>query len=130
MEGKYLCPRCRGVINANENIILSAKSQKNEVGLVLLHEEVGNYSVIISSSLNVELGDVVDFFCPICHADLNTEKGEHFAGFIRVEDSGLESRIVISRKYGEKFTFKIEGNEIKSYGDSARKYMDPEWFLK
>jgi len=99
------------------------------IGWHFLYEEIGNYSVIQTSTINVEMGEVVDFSCPICNASLNTEKGDHYAGYIRVDESGQESKIIISREYGDRRTFKITGEEIESYGESARKFMDPEWFL-
>jgi len=112
-----------------DNIILAAKANKNKHGLVLLHEEIGNYSVITTSTINVKLGEIVDFYCPICNASLNTEKCDPYSCYIRVDESGQESKIIISREYGDRRTFKITGEEIESYGESARKFMDPEWFL-
>ncbi|MEN8224702.1 MAG: hypothetical protein ABFS05_05005 [Bacteroidota bacterium] len=131
MKVAYLCPHCRGVINADNNVILSAKSVKtNKIGLVLLHEEIGNYSVRLSSSLTVEPGEIVDFYCPICHESLNTNKGDSLAKFLRLENDIDESYIVISRAYGEKITFKVDKNkEIKTYGESISRFIDPEWFL-
>ena len=130
MKVKYLCPHCRSEINPDQNIILSAKARKNHVGLVLLHEEIGNYSVIVSPSFKVEIGETVDFFCPVCHGSLNTEKGGHFATYIRVDEQNKEANIIISRKYGEKCTYKVdEIKNVESYGESAKKYLNPEWFL-
>ncbi|MBI9038774.1 MAG: hypothetical protein JEY97_11625 [Bacteroidales bacterium] len=130
MNVKYLCPFCRSEINPNQNIILSTKTKHNHVGLVLLHEEMGNYSVIVSPSLKIEMGEVVEFFCPVCHESLNTEKGEHFATYIRVDDKNKESNIIISRKHGEECTYKIdETKKVESYGEYAKKYRNPEWFL-
>lgn len=130
METTYLCPHCRGAINAENSIILSAKTKDNKIGLVLLHEELGNYSVALSSSLSVEEGEVVDFFCPICHACLNIMKGDDLAKYIRLEDGLKESYIVISRKYGERITFRVDENKkIDSYGDKISRFIDPEWFL-
>jgi len=98
--------------------------------LVLLHEEIGNYTVALSPTLKVETNEVVDFFCPVCHASLNTLKGENLAGFLRVDQQGNESNVIISRKYGERCTFTIdEKKKVKSYGESVRKYIDPEWYL-
>lgn len=130
MDTTYLCPHCRGAINAMGHIILTARAKEKHAGLVLLHEEMGNYASVHSATLEVEPGDIVDFFCPLCHEKLNTTRGEHFAHFLRVDESGKESRIVISRKYREQATFRIEdGRAVESYGESARKYMDPEWFI-
>ena len=130
MNIKYLCPHCRSEINPYQNIILSAKTKNNDVGLVLLHEEMGNYSVIVSPSFEVEVGEIVDFFCPVCHESINTEKGGHFATYVRIDEQNIESNLIISRKYGEKCTYKVdETKKVESYGESAKKYLNPEWFL-
>lgn len=129
MNITYYCPHCRGAINMFDHIILSAKCPKHKIGLVLLHEEIGNYRVKMSASLSADKGDVFDLYCPICHESLNTEKGEHYAYFVRTDASGMESKIVISRKYGDQYTLKITGTTVESYGESARKFVDPEWFL-
>jgi Zn finger protein HypA/HybF involved in hydrogenase expression len=130
MEVTYLCPHCRGAINADNNIILSAKSSKNKIGLVLLHEDIGNYTVVLSPSLTVETGEIVDFFCPICHKSLNIKKGDSLARYIRLENGVEESFIIISRAYGERITFKVDKNKhIDTYGESLSRYIDPDWFL-
>jgi len=130
MEILYLCPHCRGAINAKRNIILSVKSSDNQIGLALLHEEIGNYAVALSPTIKVNTGDIVDFFCPICHAELNTSKGDNLARFIRIDDTGSESSVIISREYGERCTFTVDDRKkVKTYGESVRKYLDPEWFL-
>jgi len=130
MKVTYLCPHCRGAINAGNNIILSAKTSKNKVGLILLHEEIGNYTSVLSSSLTVEEGEVVDLFCPICHESLNIPKNDSLAKYIRIDNGIKESYIIISRKYGEKITFKVDENKhVESYGEKLRRFIDPEWFL-
>ncbi len=131
MEVTYLCPHCRGSINADNNIILSAKSSKNKIGLVLLHEDIGNYSVILSPSLTVEEGEIVDFFCPICHESLNIKKGDSLARYIRLENGVDEFYIIISRAFGERITFQVDKNKhIDTYGESISRYIDPDWFLQ
>ncbi len=130
MEVTYLCPHCRGAINASNNIVLSAKSGKNKIGLVLLHKDIGNYTVAISSTLLIEPGEIVDFNCPVCHESLNLVKGEALAGFIMLENGVEESNIIISRAYGENISFKVDKNKrIETYGKSISRYLDPEWFL-
>ena len=130
MEVTYLCPHCRGAINAGSNIILSVKSSKNKIGLALLHEEIGNYTVEMSPSLIVEKGEIVDFYCPVCHECLNIKKGDALARYIRLENGVDESYIIISRACGEKITFKVDKNKhIDTYGESLSRYIDPEWFL-
>jgi len=130
MKVTYLCPHCRGAINAGNNIILSAKTSINNVGLILLHEEIGNYTSKSSSTLNIEIGEVVDLFCPICHASLNIPNKDALAKYIRLDDNCNECFIIISRKYGEKITFKVSENKhIETFGEKLSRFIDPEWFL-
>ena len=130
MHITYLCPHCKGAINAKRNIVLAAESKKNrsQRGLVLLHEDIGNYTVAMSETLELSSGDVVDFFCPLCHCSLTTPQGDNMAYFTRVEPNGDESNIVISRVFGERCTFQIDDRKkVKSYGDSMGKFVDPDW---
>jgi len=130
MKITYLCPHCRGAINAGNNIILSAKTNSNKVGLILLHERLGNYKSDLSPSLTVEKGEVVDLFCPICHESLNISKKDSLAKYIRIDDDLKESYIIISRKYGEKITFQVDENkQVETYGEKLSRFIDPEWFL-
>jgi len=127
----YKCPHCKAAINAKKNIILtaSAADQKDNKGLALLHEEMGNYTVAMSATLNVKTGEVVDFFCPVCNACLNSEKSDDMANFMREDETGEETTIYISRTYGDRCTFQVDDKKhIKSYGDSVKKFLDPEWF--
>lgn len=130
MKATYLCPHCRSAINAGNNIILSAKSKSNKSGLILLHEELGNYSSEVSSTLTIEKGDVVDIFCPVCHKSLNIPKKDILAKYIKIDENFNECSIIISRKYGEKITFKVSDNKhVESFGEKLSRYIDPEWFL-
>ena len=130
MKVTYLCPHCRGAINAGYNIILSAKTSTNKVGIILLHEEIGNYTSVLSSSLTIGKGEVVDLFCPVCHQSLNIPKKDSLAKYIRVDDGLKESYIIISRKYGERITFKVsEDKHIETFGEKLSRFIDPDWFL-
>jgi len=130
MKVTYLCPHCWGAINAENNIILSAKTSTNKVGLILLHEEIGNYTSATSTSLIVEKGEVVDLFCPVCHESLNIPKKDSLAKYIRLDNDLKESYIIISRKYGEKITFRVDENkQVESFGEKLSRFIDPEWFL-
>lgn len=131
MKSSYICPHCRGVINADNNIILSAKTKNNDVGLVLLHEEIGNYSSICSDSIKVKEKEIVDFFCPICHESLNVKEDQNFAKYLRIDENLEESCIIISREYGDKITFSVDKNkQIDTYGKKLTKFTNPDWFLK
>lgn len=127
----YKCPHCGAAINAKRHIILAAHAADNPKnrGLALLHEEMGNYTVAMSSTLTVKTGDVVEFFCPVCNSSLISSKSDDMASFTRIDEMGEETTIYISRTYGERCTFQVdEKKRLKSYGDSVKKFLDPEWF--
>ena len=130
MEVTYLCPHCRAAINAGNNIILSAKTNSNKAGLILLHEEIGNYTSELSSSLIVEEGEIVDLFCPVCHKSLNIPIKDALARYLKIDENLKECHIIISRKYGEQITFKVNDNkEVETYGEKLSRFIDPDWFL-
>jgi len=127
MKAKYLCPHCKKVININEDVILTGKNNKGESGLISLHTELGNYSSKRSEDFNIEKGDLIELFCPICAESLNYEFKMSYSKLIKVEDK--EHIVIFSRKYGEQRTFKLEGKKVTTYGEHALKFTDPEWFL-
>ena len=130
MEATYLCPHCRAAINDDNHIILSAEAGKEKKGLIFLTHEIGDYSASHSATLNIVKGEVADLYCPVCHESLNTPQAENLASYIRIEKDLKESRIVISRKYGEKITFRIaEDKKVESFGESISRFVDPEWYL-
>ena len=132
MKPQYLCPFCRAAINVKGNVVLAARNLKDidNKGLVFLHEEIGNYSSEISTSLKVSPGDMVNFYCPVCQESLDIEKGEGLAGITHLDEDGKKSTVVISRVYGEKASFQVhDDKQITSYGAKLSKYIDPEWFI-
>ena len=99
MRLTYKCPHCHAAINAKRNIILAAHGpdSKDNKGLALLHEEIGNYTVAMSATLDVNAGDEVEFFCPVCNESLESAKSKEMASFTRVDETGEETTIYISR---------------------------------
>ena len=95
-----------------------------------MHEEIGNYTSDLSSSLTIEIGEVVDLFCPICHESLNIPNKDSLAKYIRIDNNCKECYIIISRKYGERITFKVDENKhIETFGEKLSRFIDPDWFL-
>jgi len=128
MDTKFLCPYCRSLLNLDGNIILTAETQKGKKGLVLLHQEVGNYSALHDPSFNLKKHEKVDFFCPVCHESLQYDKNKNLVKIIMKEENN-ESIILFSNIYGEKCTYVIQDKDMKSYGESVKKYTNPDWFL-
>lgn len=130
MKATFICPECRNSINVGEDIVLIAKNEFGQKGIVMLHTALGNYESKFSTDFTIIEGDKVKFMCPVCHHNLTNVKNENLAKFIMIDEKDKESFIVFSQIYGEKCTYKVEDKEVSErYGDHLGRYIDPEWFL-
>lgn len=126
MAKDYYCPICKGQLRVKNSILLSAKSKKNEKGLIFLNSEIGNYSITTHSTFQVHAGEEYTFFCPICHAILNREENPHLVK-INMSDQGEEFEVYFSSLAGEKCTYKINDKRMEETGPDAmhyKKYFD------
>ena len=123
MKTNYLCPKCKGFLNVGENVIFSTRNKNHDVGLVLLHQELGNYKVIKHPDYNYEEGECLEFFCPICHKNLSTGDKEKLVGIIMVDENKTYN-VLFSQIAGEKSTYKIIGDNVEAFGTHKHKYLD------
>ncbi len=127
----YFCPFCKGQLNVNHNIVLIIKNKKDKQGIVFLHTELGNYASQVVSTLEIDKGEAVDFFCPYCHTNIDYHKDKtNLVKLIREDRHGKKTQVIFSKIYGEEATYHIDENKVMSYGEHAKLYMDPEWFLR
>ena len=127
MKRTYFCPHCGGDLNPNVKIILRAEIG-GQKGLFLFSPQPGNYRVILPNDVTLRPGDEVDFFCPACGVNLRSAVNTHLAelGF-RLED-GTRGHLHFSRKYGERATYFVTNEKVRSYGDHAETYGDANFF--
>lgn len=128
MKIKFLCPKCKNVINVAGKIVLSAMKENEERALILLDENVGDHKVFYDKSFKIKKSEKVEFFCPICQKSLLHKKHQDLVKII-MKEGNKTSNIFFSKIYGEKCTFVVKDNKIKSYGESVLKYTNPGWFL-
>jgi hypothetical protein len=127
MKRTYFCLTCKATLNPNVKLILTMAKGKRR-SLILLSPKPGDYSVIVPGDVTLRHGDVVEFFCPACGAQLRSDADVHLTeiGF-RLED-GTKGRVNFSRKYGERATFFVTKEQIRSYGENAALYGDANFF--
>jgi predicted nucleic-acid-binding Zn-ribbon protein len=123
MKNLYICPKCSAHLRIKDNIVLTVK-KGNKKSLVLLSPEVGNYDIFYHhESSEIESGDKVEVFCPVCSANLDAGgKLNNLAHIIMIEDSGEKSDLYFSKVIGEKATYKVSGQKIDRFGDDASNY--------
>jgi len=129
MKTNYLCSHCNHSINVGEDIVLVAKNDNGEKGLIFLHSELGNYSSKFSNGIIINKGDLVKLSCPVCHNNLTNLKNDRLANFIMVDENDKKFDIVISQIYGENCTYKIEEQKVtETFGEHWSLYQTPDWF--
>jgi len=124
MAINYLCPYCNGYLNIDDNVVFSARTSENNMGLIFLHPELGNYSVLKHESFHYSEGDKLEFFCSICHKNLTSWTEENLAKVIFEDEKGNLFEILFSKIAGEKSTYKTIGENVEVYGHDANKYLD------
>ena len=124
MKNDFICPHCKGYLNVGEYIILSAETNHNDSGIILMNHELGNYSVIRNKNFKIREGEKYDFYCPICHEKLAADIHDNLSHIIMVDDKGSEYQILFSKIAGEKSTYKIIGESVEIYGDHHSNYID------
>ncbi|MBI5218815.1 MAG: hypothetical protein HY958_07790 [Bacteroidia bacterium] len=124
MGNNYLCPKCRSVLNIENNIIFTVKTKDNQRGLILLSVKLGDYSVKNQDNLTIEKGDKVQFFCPICRENLSaSDINENLARVIMQDDEENEYQILFSIVAGEYCTYMVSEDFLKAYGDDSSIYL-------
>ena len=120
----FRCPKCNAYLNVCKQIVLAAENQKGEHGLILLHPELGNYTIDTHANFDVSHGEKLKFFCPACHKNLTSQKSEELAHIIMEDIDGAPFEIHFSKIKGEESTYKVEGESVEYFGTRATKYLN------
>ena len=124
----YLCPHCRSFLRVWNNIIFTirTKDYEKKQGILLLNPGLGNYNLIHHSSLKLEEGELVTFYCPVCSDDLTAnEINDNLVRILMIDENGKEFDVYFSRICGEQSTFKIEKNDIiERFGKDSNTYQN------
>lgn len=128
MKWKYTCPHCSSVLNPNVKIILRVRRGRR-TGLMLLSPRPGNYKSICDPDFSRQIrdGQLVEFSCPACGAEL-TSPAAHRLAELRLVVGKERKRIQFSRVYGEHATFVLDGESVVPYGPDAPIYDDVNFF--
>ncbi len=126
---RFLCPYCQAQLNVGGHLVLSVHCKNGTKGVVLLSDELGNYSADISDNLKFNEGDHIHFHCPACSHSLEYKENKNLARVLK-EDKGVESTIVFSAIFGEQSTYQINEERTLTFGEHALRYTDPDWYRK
>jgi len=124
MATDFKCPHCRNLLNVGENIVFTARNKWGKEGLIMLHPELGNYTVLKHPDFDVPQGEVMDFYCLYCNKQLLSQRNINLAKILMSDENGLEYEIHFSRIAGQHFTYKIIGENYEIFGEDTADYLD------
>ena len=125
MEFDYKCPKCKSLLNIGNKIVFSVKVKSENKGLIMFDKELGNYQVKKHDLIQYKKGEMVGFYCPICHENLAAnDVNANLARVLMVDDDGDEHIVLFSKIAGEQATYKLSGSELKAFGEDKHKYMN------
>ncbi|MBK6963017.1 MAG: hypothetical protein IPH20_03555 [Bacteroidales bacterium] len=124
MKTDFKCPHCSNLLNAGPNIVFTSRNRKGKEGIIMLHPELGNYSVNRHPDFDVPNDEMLEFYCPYCKEQLKSEKNPYLAWIRMSDETGLEYDIHFSRIAGQHATYKITGKNVETFGEDAGEYLD------
>jgi len=124
MYDDFICPECNGQLNVGGILYFVSKAADKRDGLLLLHPELGNYSVINHKSFHISKGELVEFFCPMCHENLTSEIDNNLVLIFMIDKKHVQHNILFSKINGERCTYKITGDDLESFGEDSANYID------
>lgn len=116
-------------LNVNGQLVLAAQNDRAEKGVILLSEQLGDYSAHYSDNLELNRGDKIHFNCPACAHTLEYKQNKNLARVL-CEDGNGPHTVIFSAIFGENSTYQINEERTLSYGEHAFRYMDPDWYKK
>jgi predicted RNA-binding Zn-ribbon protein involved in translation (DUF1610 family) len=117
----FLCPKCLAHICVGNHLIFKVKNQKKQSGLLLLDPNIGNYSSIKHTTFEIMKGEMLDFYCPVCGASLESGIHRNLAHVV-LDENGRNYDVYFSQVSGEHSTFETLGDSVRATGEDAGKY--------
>jgi hypothetical protein len=121
MEREYLCPNCKGYLRVGQSIVFRIRNPRKKYGLLFLNPELGNYTSHKNPAFEILKDDRIEYFCPLCSANLSSDINENLA-HVRLHENGEEFDIYFSRIVGEHSTYKVGEHSFSAAGEDSDKY--------
>ncbi|MDX1350400.1 MAG: hypothetical protein R3279_09145 [Putridiphycobacter sp.] len=120
----FYCPKCNHQLDESGSIHLKSERQNGDKGDMYLSTTFGTYAYKHVPEVVFQKNEVVDFFCPACHANLQSEAyPEYTIMTMRVEEK-FDFEILFSRQAGMHKTYIVTEDGVESYGEHASNKLD------
>ena len=119
-DNDYICPHCKGHLNVGGNLVFATRTKRKHKGLIMMSPKVGDYSYLHHDKFQLEQGEMLDFECPICQADLSSVENEGHAMIYMVgAEDNFEFELYFSRTTGKGNTYLVAHEGVETYGNKG-----------
>ena len=125
---QYNCPYCTAYLNVNGYVTLIIKKKHGKKGVILMSEELGDYSIHLNPELKFKTGEKTEFYCPCCGKSLEFKHDENKVRIFKTDENGVENTVIFSALFGEQSTYQLSEERQLSFGENAMKYLNPTWY--
>jgi predicted RNA-binding Zn-ribbon protein involved in translation (DUF1610 family) len=117
MEANFLCPNCRSYLNVEDNIVISAKNEKGNKGILLLSIQLGDYKIKKHYNFEIEDSEILKLYCPNCSKSLkHSNVHDNIYKILMQDEEDQEYEILFSGVYGERCTYQIRESKVLFFG--------------
>jgi hypothetical protein len=118
----FLCPKCLEHIRVGDNIIFKVRNSRKQSALLLLSPQIGNYASVKHPTFEIQSGEYLEFYCPLCNASMMSDIHKNLARVILHDETGKTSDVYFSQIVGEHSTYQTDGDSVRVSGADAGKY--------
>lgn len=105
-------------------VVFTTRTGSAKKGLLMLDPELGKYSGAKHPGFEVQQGEKLEFYCPICSSNLAaTGINENLVMILMLDEEDHEHEVYFSRIEGEESTYMVSHMGFKSMGKNAPVYL-------
>ncbi len=124
MYNNFLCPKCKNSLNIDRHVVFVVEKYDGVRGLLLLSSDLGDYTIRSNPSFEVEEGERLEFYCPMCHGRLTGYSHPNLVSVLLLDKEGEDSQVFFSRIVGQNSTYLLKDGKIDSFGFDSSEYLD------
>ena len=113
----YYCPKCDEMLSENNQVIFNIQRKNNEKIKLFLDPRPGSYDIKCEPETTFELTEKVDFYCPHCEGNLESDKYSKFIEIILKVTDKVIFDVFFSRIYGDHTTYVGIEDFEEEYGE-------------
>lgn len=101
----YFCPKCDHILSKNNQVIFTIKRSNDEKVRLYLDPKPGSYNYKCEPETQFDSGEEVEFYCPHCNQNLQSEKYSKFVQITLKVTKKVVFDVFFSRIHGDHSTY-------------------------